>query len=194
MKEAQNCAEERVDLAHRIAASTMELAKQMYRLSSIISPPLEKENDPLSACASRTRKASEVLSHIDTNILFSMNKTMVSEMNNDIFFQIEKKLFFVELAEKHQEKSPQNSDERKRSLLCYPPDAFAKHISKVSEYYRFANRLLTQALIDSTKAAKQKNLEKYNNILHKAAMHLHDSARLIEADTKDFLSAANTHS
>ena len=121
LKEAQNCAEERVDLAHRIAASTMELAKQMYRLSSIISPPLEKENDPLSACASRTRKASEVLSHIDTNILFSMNKTMVSEMNNDIFFQIEKKLFFVELAEKHQEKSPQNSDERKRSLLCYPP-------------------------------------------------------------------------
>ena len=188
LEDTEKHAASRTELANSIADLTIELAKAVFHLASIVSPPKEKETDLLVACASRALFVSDVLSDINTNILLSIHNTALLAIDNNTFFQIEKNLFFVEQVEKHLEISPKNIDQRRLSLLVYPPNVITEHVSSVLKIHQRVKQFLEKALIDSTKAAKHENPEKYNNILHNAAMHLHDLARMLEATAKDLRS------
>ena len=185
-------AKERSDHAGRIADLTEKLASAVFRLSSIVSPPKVRETDLLAACASRALHVSDQLSYIDTNILFFIHDLSIYAKSESIFFQIEKNLFFLEQAEKHLELTPENTVYRRQSILKYPPTEVTEHISFVLKSYENIKCFLRQTSIDSTKAARQNNLEKYNNILHNSATRLHDSARLLETSAKDLRAKAPT--
>jgi hypothetical protein len=178
-------AAERTALAEHIAKLTMDLATATFRLASMMSPPKEKETDPLSSCASRALCVSDLLSEINTNILSEIYKSYSFEKSKNIFFQIQKDLTVIEEVEKHLKISPRNIDERRRSILIYPPSTIAEHISKVLTNHQQVKCFSEKALIDSTKAAKQNNHERYNNILHNSSVRLHDAARITEAAAKE---------
>ncbi len=192
LEDAQKHAAERTEIAERIADLTTDLATAVFHLASIMSPPKEKKKDLLASCASRALFASEFMSEVSTNILLPIHRKSISEVENNIFFQIQKNLFFVEQVEKHLEILPKNADARRHLLLIYPPSVITDHIASVSDNYKRAKQFSGQALIDSTKAAKQENLAKHNNILHNATMHLHDLARVFETSAKELKSKART--
>lgn len=185
LKSASESAKKRTAQAERLADLTQELANAVLQLANIISPSTKQENDLITASVSRILCASGLLDKISTNILLFIHKTAPTDKEKNTFFQIEQKLFFLEQAEAHLKISPQNAVQRRNSLLVYPPITIAEHISFASKNYENAIRFSRQATIDSTKAAKQKLGAKYNNILHNAATHLHDIARLLENAEKD---------
>lgn len=178
-------AAERTALAEHIAKLTMDLATATFRLASMMSPPKEKETDPLSSCASRSVCIADSLSDISTNILSEIYKSSSSEIEKDTFFQTQKDLLIIEEIEKKLGISPCNIQERRQSLLIYPPNMIAEHVSRVLKNHQGVKQLSKKSLIDSTKAAKQSNYERYNNILHNASVHLHDAARILEEAAKE---------
>ncbi|MBO4978777.1 MAG: hypothetical protein J6D16_00045 [Clostridia bacterium] len=162
-------------------ARILELSEKMVLLARRISAP-PKEGIPLSkACATLTEHIDEQKQFIHTNIIFSLNNKMLFLKDNNSFFQMERKILLLEIAQKALEILPNDWEITRHKLLSHSPKEQLPMLSTAIDCCNSVEERLASDLVLAAKAAKVKNAERYSNILHKTAMYLYDTAVLLKS-------------
>ena len=181
LEKAKKNLEKRQALVKEVQGYATRLSDEIIELARILSAPPKEGGAPSQSCAHLADEIEEKTTHIRTNILFPINEYLISIKNDNIFFQIEKGMFLLEIARKTLGETPPEWEKTKGRLLAHPPQVLADRLSQILDQYDALECHVASQLLAAAKAAKAQNTEKYTNLLHEIAVALYDSANLIKS-------------
>ncbi len=180
-KRAAAFCKERQALANDIHMEILSLSEEIAALAHRISMPREEGISLRKSCAQLAEQIEKGQREIRTNILNSINNKLIYISESGIFVQIEREFLLLEAALTALGIVPADLEQTKRELLSYPPQRLAHILSQALEQYRALEGYLASQIFAAAKVAKEKNTEKYSNILHEATVYLYDTAGRLKA-------------